>query len=107
MYKILVAKSERKRPLGRPRRRWNGNIKKYLKEIDLEGVDWINLAMYRGPWWVLVKAIMNNRVPKREGNFFTNSATVKFLKDNSASFRLCVTRNLMPFLRLHVLNIVV
>jgi hypothetical protein len=43
-YTILIGKSERKRPLGRPRHRWEDNIKVDLREVGLEGVDWIHLA---------------------------------------------------------------
>jgi hypothetical protein len=46
-YRSSVRKSDRKRPLGRPRRRWNENIRMYLGEIGSEGVDWINLAQDR------------------------------------------------------------
>jgi len=46
-YKILVGKSEGKRPLGRPRRRWKDNIRMDIKEIGWEGVDWIHLAKDR------------------------------------------------------------
>jgi hypothetical protein len=48
-YKIFVGKSEGKRPLGRPRRRWEYNIKMHLREIGLEGVDWIYLAQGKDP----------------------------------------------------------
>jgi hypothetical protein len=49
-YRILVGKPECKRPLGRPRRRWVGNIKMYLREIGWDGVDWIDLAKDRDQW---------------------------------------------------------
>jgi hypothetical protein len=44
IYKILVGKPEGKKPLGRPRRRWEDNIRMYVGEIGCEGVDWIQLA---------------------------------------------------------------
>ena len=44
VYRVLVGKPERKRPLGRPRRRWEGNIKMHLQEVGCGGVDWIELA---------------------------------------------------------------
>jgi hypothetical protein len=47
VYKILVGKPEGKRPLGRPRHRWEYNIRPYLKEIGWEGMDWINVAQDR------------------------------------------------------------
>jgi hypothetical protein len=43
-YSILVGKLEGKRPLGRPRRRWMGNIKIYLREVGWDGMDWLHLA---------------------------------------------------------------
>jgi hypothetical protein len=46
-YRILVGKSEGRRPLGRPRRRWVNSIKIYLREIGWDGVDWVNLAQDR------------------------------------------------------------
>jgi hypothetical protein len=52
-YLILVGKSEEKRPLGRPRQRWECDIKIYLEEIFLEGVDWINLTQDRNRWRAL------------------------------------------------------
>jgi hypothetical protein len=62
-YRILVGKPERKRPLGRPRRRWVDNIKIDLREIEWDGVDWIDLAQDRDQWRALVIKVMNLRVP--------------------------------------------
>jgi hypothetical protein len=62
MYRLLVGKPERKRPLGRPRRRWIDNIKVDLLERGLCVVDWIGLAQDRYRWRALVKAVMNLRV---------------------------------------------
>jgi hypothetical protein len=62
-YTILVGKPEMKRPLGRPRRRWEDNIKIDLKEIVLEGVHWIHLLQDRDRWRALMNTIMNPRVP--------------------------------------------
>jgi hypothetical protein len=58
-----VGKPEGKRPLGRSRRRWVGNIKMYLLEIGWGGVDWIGLAQDKDKWRALVNAVMNFRVP--------------------------------------------
>jgi hypothetical protein len=63
VYRLLVGKSERKRPLGRPRRRWMDNFKMELLEIGLSVVDWIGLAQYRYRWRALVNSVMNLRVP--------------------------------------------
>jgi hypothetical protein len=62
-YRTLVGKSEGKRPLGRPRRRWVDNIIMDLGEIGWDGVDWIELAQDRDQWRALVNSVMNLRVP--------------------------------------------
>ena len=59
VYRVLVGKPEGKRPLGRPRRRWEDNIKMDLQE----GKEWIGLAQDRNRWKALVKAVMNLQVP--------------------------------------------
>ena len=61
--RVLVGKPEGKRPLGRPRRRWEGNIKMDHQEVACEGVDWIKLVQDRGRWRALVTAVMILRVP--------------------------------------------
>jgi hypothetical protein len=60
-YKILVGKPEGKRPVGRPRHKWEDNIKIYVGEIGWEGVDWIHLAHDRDQLRVLVNTVMNLR----------------------------------------------
>jgi hypothetical protein len=62
MYKIWVGKPEGKRPLGRPRRRWEDGIRMDLRETGLGGVDWIRLAQDRDLWRAVVSAVMNLRV---------------------------------------------
>jgi hypothetical protein len=59
--RILVGKPEGKRPLGRPRRRWEDNIKMDLREIGWGGVDWIDLVQDRDQWRALVNTVMNLR----------------------------------------------
>jgi hypothetical protein len=59
----LILYGERKRPLGRPRRRWVDNIKMYLRELGWDGMDWIELALDRDQWRALVNTVMNLRVP--------------------------------------------
>jgi len=58
-YKILVRKSEGKRPLIRPGHRWENNIRMYLREIRWEGVDWTFLVQYGDQWQVLVNTVIN------------------------------------------------
>ena len=63
MYRVLVEKPWVKRPLGRPRHRWEDNIKMDLQEVGCGGTDWIELALDRDRWRELVNAVMNLRVP--------------------------------------------
>jgi len=63
VYRVLVGKPEGKRPLGRPRRRWEDNIKRDLQEEGYGSLDWIELAEDRDRWRTLVNAVMNLRVP--------------------------------------------
>jgi len=63
VYRVLVGKREGKKPVGRPRRRWEDNIKMDLQEVGCGGMDWIMLAQDRDRWRALVSAVMNLRVP--------------------------------------------
>jgi hypothetical protein len=62
-YRILVRKTEGKRPLGRPKRSWVDNINTHLGEIGWDGLDWIDLAQDSGKLRALVNTVMNLRVP--------------------------------------------
>jgi hypothetical protein len=62
-YNILAERPEGRRPLGRPRRRWEDNIKMDFREIGFGDVDWIHLARDRDRWLALVNTVMNLRVP--------------------------------------------
>jgi hypothetical protein len=68
VYRVLVGKPEGKRPLERPRRRWEDGIKMDLMEIGWGGVEWIHLAQDRDSWRAVVNAVMNLRVlaPRNE-----------------------------------------
>jgi hypothetical protein len=70
------------RPLGRPRRRWEDNIRMDLQEVGCGCVDWIGLAQDRDRWRALVSAVMNLRVPQNAGNFLTNCKPVGFSRSN-------------------------
>jgi len=63
VYRVLVGKPDGKRPLGRPRHRWDDNIKMDFQEVGCGGMDWIELAQHRDRWRALVNAVMNLRVP--------------------------------------------
>ena len=67
LYRVLVEKSEGKRPMGRPRRRWDNNIKMDFQEVGRGCVDWMELAQNRDRWRELVSKVMNFRVPKMRG----------------------------------------
>jgi len=58
MYRVLVGKPEGKRPLGRPRHRWEDNIKMNLQEVGCGGADWIELAQDRDRWHALMNVVM-------------------------------------------------
>ena len=59
VYRVLVGKPEGRRPLGRPRRRWEDNIRMDLREVEYGCVDWMELAQDRDRWCALVSAVMN------------------------------------------------
>jgi hypothetical protein len=63
VYRVLIGKSEGKRPLGRPRRRWQDNIKMDFQEVECEGMDWIDVAQVRNRWRALVYALFNFQAP--------------------------------------------
>jgi hypothetical protein len=66
-YRLLVGKPERKRPLGRPRRRWVDNIRMHLGEVGWGDVDWIGLDQDRNRLRALVNLVLNLRVPLNAG----------------------------------------
>jgi hypothetical protein len=66
VYRVLVGRPEGKRPLGRPRRRWEDNIKMDLRETGIDGTNCIRLAQDRVKWRVSVSTVMNRRGPSRK-----------------------------------------
>ena len=62
-YRVLIGKPVGKRPLGRPRRRWEDNIKLDLEEVNWFGMDWTDLAQDRDRWRALVQVVINRRFP--------------------------------------------
>ena len=67
VHRVLVGKPEGKRPLGRPRNRWDDNIKMDLQEVGRSCGDWMELAEDRDRWRALVGTVRKLRVPKRLG----------------------------------------
>jgi hypothetical protein len=63
VYRVLVGEPESKRPPGRPRRRWEDNIRIDLREIGTDGANWIRLAQDSVRWQTFVNTVMNLRVP--------------------------------------------
>jgi len=63
VYRVLEERPEGKRPLGRPRDRWEDTIKMDLQEVEWWGMDWIDLAQDRDRWRAVVNAVMNLRIP--------------------------------------------
>ena len=67
VHRVLVGRPEGKRPLGRPRRRWEDNITMDLQEVGWGCEDWMELAQDRDSWEALASTVMNLRVPKMRG----------------------------------------
>jgi hypothetical protein len=70
IYRVLVGKPESKKPLGRPRHRWEDNIKMDLREIGIDGANWIQLAQDRVQWRACVNTVMNLSGPIRKQDIF-------------------------------------
>jgi hypothetical protein len=70
VYRVLVRRPKAKRPLGRPRCMWEDNIKMDLREMGIDGANWIQLAQYRIQWRAFVNTVMNLRVPQRKQDIF-------------------------------------
>jgi hypothetical protein len=63
IYRVLVGKSEGKRPLGRPRHKWEDNITMDLQEVGCGGMDWFDVTQDRDRWWACVNVVMNLQFP--------------------------------------------
>jgi hypothetical protein len=63
VYRVLFGRPEGKRPLGRPRRRWEDNNMMDLREIGIDTANWIRLAQGKVQWWAFVNTVKNHRVP--------------------------------------------
>jgi hypothetical protein len=98
VYKVLVGKPKGKRPLGRPRRRWEDGIRIDLREIGLGGLDWIRLAQDMDRWRAVVSEVMNLRVLAPRSWFTQNKLT----QNNNPLAR--VTHKVNPKLRQQELN---
>jgi hypothetical protein len=70
VYRILVRRPEGKKPLGRPRRRWENNIKMDLREIGIDGANWIRLTRDRVQWQAFVNMVTNFGFHKESKIFF-------------------------------------
>jgi hypothetical protein len=79
-YRVLVGRPEGKRPLERPRRRWENNIKMDLREIVIDGANWIRLAQDRVQCRAFVNTVMNLRVPYESGIFFDKLSNNQLFK---------------------------
>jgi hypothetical protein len=73
-----VGKPEERRPLGRPSRRWQDNIKMDLREVGWGVMDWINLGQHRDSLRALVNTVMSLRVPLNAGKFLSSSGRFSF-----------------------------
>ena len=78
VHKVLIRKPEGKRPLGRPRRRWEDNIKMDLQEVGGSCGDWMELAQDRDRWRALVSTVRNLQVPKMRGISLLAAEPVSF-----------------------------
>ena len=84
VHRVLVGKPDGKRPLGRPRRRWEDIIKMDFQEVGGGCRDWMELAQNRDRWRALVSTVRNLRGSENAGNFLTSCRTSKLLKKDSA-----------------------
>jgi hypothetical protein len=80
VYRVLVGRPEGKRPLERPRGRWEDNIKMDLREIGIVRVNWIRLVQNRVQWRAFVNTVMNLRIPQESRIFFDKLSNNQLFK---------------------------
>jgi hypothetical protein len=78
-YRVLVGRSEGRKPLGRPRCGWEDNFEIGLQEVGRRGLDLVDLAPYRNRWWAFVNAVMDILIPYNAGDFLTSWGSLRFL----------------------------
>jgi hypothetical protein len=100
--RVVVGKSDGKRPLGIPRRGWLDNIKMDLQEVGCEGMDWIDLAQERDRCRALMNVVMKLRIAQDAGNFLTSWGTVSFSRRNLLHAISQSVYNSLPLI--HLLN---
>ncbi|KAJ4447833.1 hypothetical protein ANN_09841 [Periplaneta americana] len=83
-YRVLVGRSDGKRPLGRPRRRWEDNIKMDLREVGYDDRDWINPSQDRDQWRAYVRAAMNHRLLRSSPCFSLDCDSILLIHQQSA-----------------------
>jgi hypothetical protein len=81
VYTVLVGRPERRRPLARPRCGWEDNINMDLREVGIDGANWILLAQDRVRWRAFVNMVMNLRFPLRKQTTFDNLRDHQLLKN--------------------------
>jgi hypothetical protein len=82
VYRVLVGRPEGKRPVERPRRRWEDNIKIDLREIGIDGANWIRLAQDRVQWRAFVSTVMNLRVSMKEAGYCLKAECLSAFQKN-------------------------
>jgi hypothetical protein len=84
VYRVLVGRPEGKRPLGRPRRNWEVNIKMDLRETEIDRANWIRLTHYRVQWRAFVSTVINLRVSYTKQDFFDELGDNQVFKEYPA-----------------------
>jgi hypothetical protein len=88
VYRVLIGKPKSKRPLGRPRHRWEDNIKMDLREIGIDGANWIQLAQDRVQQWAFVNLVVNFGFHKESRILFDKLSDYQLSK-NILHYEVC------------------